>query len=527
LVLDMSFYQPLQAMRAYFGSRVTFFMAWTGLYCKALCGLLVPAILVTVLMWSDWYVSGGGVVLAASQVAFGVLIILWAAVAFRLYQQQQGFLLADWDWNKRQSVGRDRPAFQGEFVPSDLNARIMMRRASPTKLTISRTASRLIVASMCLLSLAIFYVWSTVFQVSVTAQDLNITAYVVLGILIKVLDLIYTPILLMLNEFENYRTEPDFNNALIWKTFSIQSITYYFPFLYLVVVQRHTTAGCPSVMGLGSATADCVMSLQIELVATLLTLTVFRLLEVAWQVWHIQHNLEEEIARVRLEDESLHRHPMEEESKFYSFEERDFLEMQLQLVISLGFILLFGAVAPITVIFSFVLFVVQLRATAWLMTHVARRPLPRASKGIGPWRELVFGLMVVGIFVSGFAVAIHGEVLEGAPLLARLSFVLLWCSAGFVALGVVTYSMPDEDQETTLLNRRRAYVEAEFGARQDEGELKISLNTPTPPQRGFGGKKGLARCLSMVVDLKRAEHYEAVLSHDWDSIPKMPAKKRE
>mmetsp|Transcript_21818 Transcript_21818/g.55746 ORF Transcript_21818/g.55746 Transcript_21818/m.55746 type:complete len:281 (-) Transcript_21818:147-989(-) len=280
-------------------------------------------------------------------------------------------------------------------------------------------------------------------------------------------------------------------------------------------------------MGLGNATADCVMSLQIELVATLLTLTIFRLVEVAWQVWHIQHDLEEEIARVRLEDETLHRHPIEEESKFYSFQEKDFLEMQLQLVISLGFVLLFGAVAPVTVIFSFVLFVVQLRATAWLMTHVARRPLPRASKGIGPWRELVFGLMVVGIFVSGFAVAIHGEVLAEAPLLARLSFVLLWCSAGFVALGVVTYAMPDEDAETNLLLRRRAYVEAEFGARQDEGEFKISLNTPTPQQRGFGGKKGLAQCLSMVTDLKRAEYYEAVLSQDWDAIPKMPVAKRE
>merc|ERR1719326_703241 len=79
----------------------------------------------------------------------------------------------------------------------------------------------------------------------------------------------------------------------------------------------------------------------------------------------------------------------EEQSKYLPFRIREQIEAMLQLVIPLGYVLIFGAVAPITVPMCFAVFVVQLRASAHLLASTAKRTVPRRQVGVGHWKDCV------------------------------------------------------------------------------------------------------------------------------------------
>merc|ERR1719454_361042 len=86
---------------------------------------------------------------------------------------------------------------------------------------------------------------------------------------------------------------------------------------------------------------------------------------------------------------------VEEQSKVGGFRVREQIEVTVQLCLTLGYILIFGAVAPRIVPMCLLVFMVQLRAAAVLITKAAHRTIPRMTAGVGPLVYIVGVLMVV------------------------------------------------------------------------------------------------------------------------------------
>merc|ERR1719428_1576518 len=72
----------------------------------------------------------------------------------------------------------------------------------------------------------------------------------------------------------------------------------------------------------------------------------------------------------------------EEQGKYSEFRMRQQIENMLQLVLALGYVLIFGAVVPLLVPLCLVEFIVQLRASAFLLTLTAKRAVPNQQTGI-------------------------------------------------------------------------------------------------------------------------------------------------
>jgi len=96
------------------------------------------------------------------------------------------------------------------------------------------------------------------------------------------------------------------------------------------------------------------------------------------------------------------------------------VEVVAQLMISLGFIILFGSIAPEIVFFTFLLFVIQLRGYAMILTSTARRTLPREMADFA-WRPIISRLMHVGVLVSGLLVVNYGDAWHDKPLLTKVT----------------------------------------------------------------------------------------------------------
>merc|ERR1719276_408352 len=138
----------------------------------------------------------------------------------------------------------------------------------------------------------------------------------------------------------------------------------------------------------------------------------------------------------------------ETQASYTEFRIRQQIEMMLQLVISLGFVIMFGNVAPLIVPFCLAVFVVQLRVTAFLLVTTSKRPFPRRAFGIGAWQAVVVFLRGVGALFSAYLLAVYGAMFRGQELITRLSGMFGFCIFVFVLWLLVDLFCPSASPET-------------------------------------------------------------------------------
>lgn len=200
--------------------------------------------------------------------------------------------------------------------------------------------------------------------------------------------------------------------------------------------------------------------LRKQLVTSLVLLSAFRILEVIIQTFRLRYTLYKNHERIKKE---LGREPdkmcfTEAQEKFGEFRIHEQVQMMLQLVIALGFIILFGGVAPIIVPFVLAEFVVQLRATAFLLVTTTKRTFPRRAFGIGAWKRVMVGLRSAGAVFAGYLLVLYSEFFEGTPTISRVTGMFCFCLLVFVLWELVDVACPRTSSEADLLDRRRDRV---------------------------------------------------------------------
>merc|ERR1719387_1525816 len=135
-------------------------------------------------------------------------------------------------------------------------------------------------------------------------------------------------------------------------------------FFYIAIKQRYTTLGCPA--------GGCLAFLRKQLIIVQVVLSLSRIAEIiAYSLW-VRYTLWRELKQLQKdrresgmmgEEEEIEnvRCYAEEQGKYAKFGLREQISGMNQCVISLGFVILFGAIAPIMVPFSLAVFMVQLR----------------------------------------------------------------------------------------------------------------------------------------------------------------------
>jgi len=196
---------------------------------------------------------------------------------------------------------------------------------------------------------------------------------------------------------------------------------------------------------------------------------------------------------------------LEEQAKYEEYRIRAQIEGMVQLVVSLGYVLIFGAVAPRIVPLCFCVFVVQLRATAYMTTSSCRRPLPRKSMGLGPWQSIVKFLMGFGVVFSGFLLVTYGPSFHGTFLMTKVSGLILYITFTFVVWELVNLGVPPSSKQAVVLKGRRDHVLHKVSVANEEANI-------AQLKKKF--KKGEADVASGGAKLS-----DEILEGAWDKIP--------
>jgi len=449
LLTDVSVRQPLTKINEYYGSRVAFIFAWMGLYTKMLVCLAPVAILWTILNFVASMVGKTDFWHRGSVMGISIVIIIWGKMANNCWKQEEEFFKNLWGLKDVVKDRSERPDFAGTLLPDHADANKLSLQYPSWKYSLRKTLSWVVTLLFCTLVFCCVVMWLDLFS-----GRMNLAASICQAIMIQVFTQIYNVMAEKLTLAENHKYQDDFYSSYLKKMFIFQLVNQYSAFFYMAVKQQFTPAGCPN--------DDCVGLIQQSLPVTLLVLSVMGFVQVLVGTLLVRFNLWYEAYQLKSagKDEPEYSF-VEEQAKYGQFRVREQIEVMTQLSLTLGYILIFGCVAPRIVPLCFLVFFFQLRASGILMTTVLKRTVPRISCGIGEWNDVFAALMFLGILFSAYLLVQFGPIFQGTFLITKMTGFFLYCALIGVMWIAVDIACPPTDCRSGILIDRRHAVENE------------------------------------------------------------------
>jgi len=449
LLSDLTFKQPINMINSYFGTRVSFLFAWNGLYCKALLALIPPA-----LVWQSLGTianfAGGVSSEEANRQVLGmtVIVLVWSKIAVNLWDREQEFFLKLWGLNPDLKDRIIRAEYRGALQPADYDSNVKELHSSKMSDFLRLCISWLVTLAFISVIVFCLMLWLSVFD-----GNMNLFASICLAIKIKIFEFIWNMLCPILTEFENPKYADDYYNSFIVKQFLFGFVNQYWAFFFLAIKQKYTAAGCP--------TGGCLLAVRKQLVMTITILSACRILQVLMEAFFVKFAIwwEDRALKKRLGTEDIPKRSfVEEQSKYLDFQAQEQVQAMIQLVVPLGYVMLFGGIAPLIIPMCFVVFTISLRAGAFSLITASKRPVPREVYGIGRWREVILGLMYIGLFFSGFLMAAYGDMLDGTWMITRMSIIGIFYLIVCLIWMAIDFIIPSSCSSVELLAARRARI---------------------------------------------------------------------
>eukprot|EP00657_Telonema_sp_P-1_P009422 TRINITY_DN3609_c0_g1_i2.p1 TRINITY_DN3609_c0_g1~~TRINITY_DN3609_c0_g1_i2.p1 ORF type:complete len:762 (-),score=247.85 TRINITY_DN3609_c0_g1_i2:108-2393(-) len=446
--------QPLERVREYFGTRLALYFTFLGVYTQQ---LVIP----TVLGFITWIIqlATGGVDAKSAVPLYSFSIILWNTLLLEHWKRKE--ITCAWLWGTIgfESEEGARPDFEGVQRKNPVTGAPELwypperRRVKTSMSALFILLSVLVVFSGVVLVFAFRYFIAE----NVSAKLAGVTG-IVNGIMIAVFNAVYTGIAIKLNDWENHKTDTEYDDSLIIKNFSFQFINNYGPF-YLVAFLKsnveyfglgavlgpcecHTYDCEPSTSqyynpqfcttnadhctnndvldhayGCHCKETSCLQELMVLLISIFgVNLFIGNMLEfgVPWIKARVNMYLEEKAMKQasaeagNLDEEVAPMTQAEFEGKLQVYESpfEDYNEMILQL----GFVSFFAVAFPLCALMALVNNVIEIRSDAFKLLAAHQRPEPRQAEDIGSWYTIMDVMTYISIatncavvfFVSSF-----------------------------------------------------------------------------------------------------------------------------
>ena len=191
-----------------------------------------------------------------------------------------------------------------------------------------------------------------------------------------------------MTDWENQETESDYTDSLTFKLFCFQFVNSYSSLFYIAFLKGSTKDGCNN--------QDCMGELQTQLGTIYVTNLFLNIIEIGIPLVTTRMKLKGELKRAKLNNKDLTEEEIEVLKSTYDNPLDDYMEM----VISYGYIVLFGVAFPFVPVMALFLALVEVRVDAWKLCHLTRRPFPARDNSIGIWIHIIEAVSYIGAAVN-------------------------------------------------------------------------------------------------------------------------------
>lgn len=430
---------------------------------------------------------------------------------------------------------QNRPQFKGEKVFSAVTGKPTFYFSKVSRFYRS-LFSQGIVSVMVMIVIAVIAIIFAI-RIAMTSSkftlagiDLSgVVASILIALQIQFLNGFFGEIAIKLNNYENHRTDTEYEDALISKTFSFQFVNAFASLFYIAFIKPFI----PGIDPCSGPGGNCMNDLQTTLGTIFLTrLALGNFLEVGIPLFTAllerrkrrQEHQKEQERMLRLTSENLRRqqqldqqqdggagielrpsqHPgdqlanamgmggMMSESELAKYElseiEKTFtmpeyhvmlgsFEDMSEMSIQIGYTTMFVAAFPLATVLSLINNYVEIRVDAWKLCHIYRRPEPRSCEDIGTWFMILELISFASIFINSALVAFTGSNTINYTWSERVWIFIMMSTGLFCIRLLVAFLIPDVPEEVTIQCDRQEYlVDKVIDNVADEDDTDLSKN---------------------------------------------------
>ena len=380
--------QDLGAVRKYFGEKIAMYFSWLEYY---LLWLIIPALAgvgaTAAIIYNRPVWDGVFDLTEVCLFAFSLVLSVGSTVLDQVWVRRQNELAWVWGTVDMIEVEQQRPNFRGVYQTDVITGQKRKvndhGRIARCKRSIGHTITLMFVFSVLAMIIAIFIAkrdyseWKSEFSLLNAFQ-------------IKIMNFIYRYVAIMLNNWENYEYDSQYNDALTMKLYVFQFINSYSALFYIAFFK-------------GNCDGDCMTELYSQLMYILILNTFLNIVELG--VPYLKNKLALRKQRKLIALENLEgRHisenltPPEEQAKLPDYETP--LDDYMELIINYGYVVMFSVAFPLFPFVSFLLNILEVRVDAYKLCFLTKKPYPAPANSIGKWEVIIRTISIVGALTN-------------------------------------------------------------------------------------------------------------------------------
>ena len=443
---------PINQVKDYYGEKIGFYFLWLSHYCSWLLGAAGMGLIAWSVTTAEDEADSSGMPYFAAAIA------VWSGLLMEQWRRKQKRYAMEWGMVGFESETLPRPQFHGEDKPDPVRGHNYKFFSKGAHLCRVLQSSTVILAAI----LVVIGVVTSIFVIRLSlqgARDLNIlgmdqsnnVASVANVVQIQVLNKLYGGLAVFLTDWENHRTESQYEDALINKTFVFQFINSFAALFYTGIVKG-------LIPQYDSCNHSCIDELSnmlfVILAGNLLTSNISEIGVPAFFQWY-QKRQERSKTEYEYDDVGLiERMSFRDTYDVTMGPYADYSELMMQF----GYTTMFVAAFPLATVMSFAANYVEIRVDSWKLCHLCRRPDPVGCEDIGIWEAILEVMSHMAIVTNAALVAYTSRNTVNYPWHTR-NFIFLGMVVSVAILrALIVYLIPDIPRDVRIQLQRQNYI---------------------------------------------------------------------
>ena len=439
----------LYTVRNFYGEEVSFYFLWLTSYIK---WLIFPAVVGILFNYFYQYLNfKDGTHNPVWSLLICFTFVLWSSTFLNHWTQKEKLFSYIWGTEDYQQTEPDRESFK----PDGYRILLLGQKfpyINKTKLFFKKSLSYFVLIIMIGIVLIfvnyIFYIKALLIKKFPKSPDaIGVFIGIINTIQINIMSNIYKSIATYLNNLENYRKDYISNNNLAFKLIIYDFVNSYYSLFFIGFVKKSTIFGKKYQKCIGfNGNDSCTEEIEIQLYTILFIRFIFNFWEVGKpilsqgaKIISLSKNLAEIGNTLTSEIK-----PHSIEHQMICTEYNSMICEYSEMIINLGFVLLFGACAPLVPAYVFLLGYMEKFFDAYKIFFLERVQLLNKCNGIKIFNTIIQYFIYIGLMCNSLFVIFGDNYF--LPNMGASSKILLYVGFVFVSyLGTVLmpwYALP-------------------------------------------------------------------------------------
>ena len=227
------------AIRAYYGEQIAMYFLWLAHYTS----WSIPPAVLGIFVWAFSSFRDGDLDARVTP-CYAMTMALWSTFFLEFWKRKESFNAMRWGTTGYELIEPPRPQFKGTVMPSPIDGHhelYFSKSERCRRIGISSMITLLFIIAVLAIVALIFYSRILMHRNNyfiIHGYSLaNLVTNIIYFLSIQTLNVFYSSIVTYLNEYENYRTHTEYEDALITKVFIFHFVNSYAACFYIAFVK--------------------------------------------------------------------------------------------------------------------------------------------------------------------------------------------------------------------------------------------------------------------------------------------------